>query len=326
MSVSSAWHTPDGHPMWQESMAFVFFDESTRAAGTAAFGTFVNRGSGLTWLGCLAAATDGVGGDAVVFQRSRNGLPLTDADRRPDRLGAGALHWEVVAPGHGVLVGADDGVDVRLEFRDLYPPTSWQEIDAGALDTLAAGHVECTARVAGEIALGDREVSVDGWGHRDHSWGPRVTDIVRNHRWVAGTCGPGLSFSAEALHLVDGTIATMGFVARGDEITRARDVENLVTFDHDGLTPRRFESRIGLETGEEVTIESEEMLVCLYNHREGLVAIDALAKVRCGASTGFADLNLIANPLGGSDRPSRLLGGTLEDGLSAVARRTMARP
>ncbi len=110
----------------------------------------------------------------------------------------------------------------------------------------------------------------------------------------------------------------MGFVARRGEITRALEVENLVTFDHDGLTPRRFASRMSLDTGEVITIASDELLACLYNHREGLVAIDALATVRCGDREGFADLNVIANPLGGTDRPSVLLGGTLEDGLSSI--------
>ncbi len=220
-----------------------------------------------------------------------------------------------------MLVGADDGLELRLELTDLHDPTSWHDVADGALDTLAAGHVECATRVVGEVVLHGRRVGVDGWGYRDHSWGPRDTTIVRNHRWVAGSCGPELSFSAEALHLVDGTIVTMGFVARRGEITRAREVENLVTFDHDGLTPRHFESRMSLETGEVITIASDELLACLYNHRDGLVAIDALATVRCGHLEGFADLNLIANPLGGAERPSLLLGGTLDDGFSSVPAR-----
>ena len=110
----------------------------------------------------------------------------------------------------------------------------------------------------------------------------------------------------------------MGFVARDGVVARAQQIENLVTLDHDGLTPRRFESRVTLDDGEHVVIESDEILVCLYNHRDPLVAIDAIARVRCGALTGFADLNLIANPLGGTRPPSRLLGGSLEDGVRRV--------
>jgi hypothetical protein len=33
---------------------------------------------------------------------------------------------------------------------------------------------------------------------------------------------------------------------------------------------------------------------------------------------GFADLNLIANPQAGTAEPSRLLGGTLSDGLTRL--------
>lgn len=67
------------------------------------------------------------------------------------------------------------------------------------------------------------------------------------------------------------------------------------------------------------------MLVCLYNRREVLVVIDALATARCGAYTGFADLNLIANPLGDTGRSSRLLEGTLENGLSVAPGHTGVR-
>lgn len=67
------------------------------------------------------------------------------------------------------------------------------------------------------------------------------------------------------------------------------------------------------------------MLVCLYNRRKGLVVIDALATARCGAYRGFADLNLIANPLDGTDRLSRLLEGTLEGGLSVAPEHTGVR-
>jgi hypothetical protein len=140
---------------------------------------------------------------------------------------------------------------------------------------------------------------------------------VRNHRWVAGSCGPRLGFSTEALHLADGTVVTMGFVARDGVVVRSTEVSTLVTLDHDGLTPRRFESRVRLETGEELTITSEEILVCLFNHRDPLVAIDAVARVRCGDLVGFADLNMIANPQAGTSLPSRLLGGSLEDGVRA---------
>lgn len=305
-------HRPGDDPRWQESMAFVFGDERAGVGGTAAFGTFTGTGTGLTWLGLWAGS-----GPVTILQRSRGDLPLQPDDRGDDRLGAGTVHYERLGPGRGRLDAVDPDAEAHLEFRDFYPPAAWGH-DAGPLDRLAAGHVECSAAVTGEIVVGGRRLEVDGLGHRDHSWGPRATEIVRNHRWVAGTCGPELGFSLEALHLADGTVVTMGFVAREGDVTQAGSVENLVTLDHDGLTPRRYESRVVLVTGEELTIVSEHIHACLYNRRGALVAVDALARVRAGSHTGIADLNLIANPHAGTAPPSRLLGGTLDDGLSTL--------
>ena len=143
MTEPSVCHVPGEHPMWQESMAFVFCDEHEARCGTAAFGTFVNRGAGLSWLG-LARGEPG----AAVFQRSRNDVPLTGDDRRADRLGVAGVHWEPSGPGRGVLTAVDDDARVELEFTDWYPPASWHAVD-GSLDTLAAGHVECSGRVDG---------------------------------------------------------------------------------------------------------------------------------------------------------------------------------
>jgi hypothetical protein len=305
-------HRPGDDPRWQESMAFIFGDERAGVGGTAAFGTFTGAGIGLTWLGLWAGVDP-----TAVFQRSRGDLPLQPDDRGDDRLGAGAVHYERLGPGWGRLDAVDTDAAAHLEFRDFYPLAAWGH-DAGPLDRLAAGHLECSGAVTGEIVLGGRRVAVDGLGHRDHSWGPRATEIIRNHRWVAGTCGPELGFSLEALHLADGTIVSMGFVARDGNVTHAASVENLVTLDHDGLTPRGYESHVVLVTGEELTIASEYIHACLYNHRGALVAVDALARVRVGSHIGIADLNLIVNPHAGTAPPSRLLGGTLDDGLSTL--------
>lgn len=293
-------------------MALLFRDDDAGVGGTLAFGAFVNQGNGINWVGLY--------GEDFRFQRSRVDLPLVDGDRSDADLGVGDVHWHQLERGRGQLTGSDgtETVAVDLEFTDLYPAMSWHEDAGGALADLGAGHVETSCTVMGVVTVEGTEMQVRGLGHRDQSWGPRTLDIVRNHRWVAGTCGPALSFSLEVLHLADGSINTFGFVVRDGERARVRDLEVLVTLDHDGLSPRRYQADVTLASGEQLTLVSETIHAVLYNHRGPLTAIDALATIRVGGLTGTGDLNLIANPLNGTDRPSALVAGSVDDGLRRV--------
>jgi hypothetical protein len=311
-SAGSLCHSPGEHPLWQESMAVLFHDDDAGVGGTLAFGTFVNRGNGINWVGLYGERPR-----PFRFQRSRVDLPLIDGDRDDNALGVGDVHWTQLAPGRGRLTGSGgtDEVAVDLELTDLYPLMSWHDGDVGALADLGAGHVETSCTVEGIVTVDGTEIAVRGLGHRDQSWGPRTLDVVRNHRWVAGTCGPALSFSLEVLHLADGSINTFGFVVRDGERSSVADLEILVTLDHDGLSPRGYEANVTLASGEELTVASERIHTVLYNHRGTLTAIDAPATVRAGGLTGTADLNLIANPLNGADPPTALLGGSVDDGL-----------
>ena len=290
-------------------MALLFRDDVKGVGGTLAFGTFVNKGDGINWVGLY--------GPGFRFQRSRIDLPLLDSDRGRTTLGVGDVRWIQLAPGRGHLSGTDgtETVAVDLEFTDFYPLTSWHEGDVGALADLGAGHVETSCTVEGVVTVAGATTQVRGLGHRDQSWGPRTLDIVRNHRWVAGTCGPALSFSLEVLHIADGPINTFGYVVRDGERATVADLEILVTVDHAGLTPRAYEANGTLSSGEQLTLVSETIHAVLFNHRGPLTAVDALATIRCDGLTGTGDLNIIANPLNGSARPTALVGGSVDDGL-----------
>lgn len=290
-------------------MALLFRDDLARVGGTLAFGTFVNQGNGINWVGMY--------GEHFTFQRSRIELPLVDGDRSDTTLGVGDVHWQQLEPGRGRLTGTDgtETVAVDLEFTDLYEPLSWHEGDGGALADLGAGHVETSCTVSGVVTVEGKEIAIAGLGHRDQSWGPRTLDILRNHRWVAGTCGPALSFSLEVLHVAGAPVQTFGFIVRDGERASIADLEILVTVDHDGLTPRGYTANVTLTSGEQLSLVSETIHAVLYNHRGPLTAIDALATVRCNGLSGMGDLNIITNPLAGEARPTVLLGGSVDDGL-----------
>lgn len=53
------------------------------------------------------------------------------------------------------------------------------------------GHFNQHVRSVGSIRVGDEEWAVDGFGWRDHSWGPRLWQNIHWYRLVTFNCGPG---------------------------------------------------------------------------------------------------------------------------------------
>ena len=315
MAANDVVHEPGEDPAWQESMALHVLDPETQAGAVVAFGTFPGwaSGEGLTWAAAVVP-------DAGTFQRSTNAIPLQDGDRRGPRLGVGSVHWTQLAEGRGRLEVVDAPVVIDLEFTDLHPQVSWFPADApsAALAALAHGHVEASCLVSGTITVEGASVMLDGvYGHRDQSWGPRRLELARNHRWLAGTCGPGLSFSLDNLVTADGRVSTFGYIVRDGLVERLVDAEIVVGLAPDCITPRSCAVEVATEAGTHLVIETTEALTSFLNQRRYLdrdgtfTATDTLFRVRCGELEGIADLNLTVNPLAGFAPPVAFMGGAL---------------
>lgn len=315
MAVNDVIHVPGDDPAWQESMALHVLDSGIAAGAVVAIGTFPNwtAGHGLSWV----AATMPSG---VRFQRSTNDVPLKDDDRRGPRLGAAGVHWTQLTEGRGRLEVVDSPVVIDLEFTDLHPQASWFPADgsSGALAGLAHGHVEASCVVSGTITVAGESVVLDrALGHRDQSWGPRRLESARNHRWLAGTCGPGLSFSLDNLVTADGRVSTFGYVVRDGLVERLVDAEIVVGLAPDCITPRTCVVEVLTDARSQLVIESSEAVASFLNLRTYLdtdgtfTATDTLFRVRCGDLTGIADLNLTVNPSAGVSPPVAFVGGAL---------------
>src|SRR5581483_4619801 len=237
-------------------------------------------------------------------------------------LGAAGVHWTQLTEGRGRLEVVDAPAVIDLEFTDLHPQTSWFPADGspGALAGLAHGHVEASCVVSGTITVGNESVMLDqALGHRDQSWGPRRLESARNHRWLAGTCGPGLSFSLDNLITADGRVSTFGYVARDGLVERLVDAEIVVGLAPDCITPRGCAVEVLTDAGSQLVIESTEAVASFVNRRMFLesdgtfTATDTLFRVRSGDLEGIADLNLTVNPSAGVSPPVAFTGGTLVD-------------
>jgi hypothetical protein len=266
---------PQAHPLHQESFEVHALDPATGAGFVCATGRFPDRM--VTW----AAVT--TGGGAYV-ERSRDG-----ADEQRVTFAGGLLRIE------------EEGASVEVEVEDLHAETAWR---AGVED-LAHGHVETSCHVTGVVRVGDREVRLEGaLGHRDRSWGPRDLTVCRNHRWLAGTCGPELCFSLDNLVLEGGVALALGYVVRSGEVDLVESADIVVATGPDCLTPRSVEARAVCASGRELVVRTTRGHQTFLDVREGwFTATDRLFEVEAEGRVGIADLNLTVNPQAGRTPP-----------------------
>jgi hypothetical protein len=78
----------------------------------------------------------------------------------------------------------------------------------------ARGHYEQHVGARGVIRVGDQEWELDGYGLRDHSWGPRFWQAPWWYRWLTANFGPDFGFVVSIIASRDGGRRYGGMVLR----------------------------------------------------------------------------------------------------------------
>lgn len=180
---------------------------------------------GYTWVdafGAAGAAGIAFGADmAPVFER---------LDDEPTAEGVTFADWKV-----GAIHVTHDGEDreariayageklaMDLAFTPMGPAYAYTSHPDAFPAFFADERLEQGGRVTGSVRIGDREMQIDAFAHRDHSWGARDWGTVSHYKW--------LNFLAEdtSIHLMDlqfrGSGVLRGYVFRdgvASEITAA---------------------------------------------------------------------------------------------------------
>jgi len=79
-------------------------------------------------------------------------------------------------------------------------------------EEFAKGHYEQLIAGKGSIRVGDDEWEIDGYGLRDHSWGPRYWQAPWYYRWLTANFGDKFGFMASRVARRDGDGTRGGFV------------------------------------------------------------------------------------------------------------------
>lgn len=306
-------HELTDEPTFNESMYFNVVDPSQEVGAFFRLGNRANEGKG-EMTTCVYLPDGRV---AFMFQR-----PEVHTN---DAFDAAGMRFEVVQPFVELKVSYDGPViildepllmahprraftespsteaHVALTYRAASPPFGGEPTKTRERpgEEFARGHYEQLVGAKGEITVGDEHFEVDGWGLRDHSWGPRTWQAPWYYRWLVGCGGQDVGFMVSRIARRESEGVRAGFVWDGNTVHIARHCTVATTWEgadsyHRAVhaTMSTYQLGQGSEGDREWELNGEvRNLIPLRNRRDGLVT---------RISEGLTDWTL--TPAGGESR------------------------
>ena len=107
-------------------------------------------------------------------------------------------------------------------------------------EEFAKGHYEQLVEATGTIRVGDREWEMNGYGLRDHSWGPRYWQAPWYYRWLTANFGRDRGFMASRVARKEGAGTRGGFVWEDGKLHLCDHVELSTDFQGDDTYHQRI--------------------------------------------------------------------------------------
>ena len=247
-------HELGPEPTFNESMYFNVYDPAVLLGGFFRLGNRANEGTGEMTV-CLYLPDGRVG---FMFKRPEV--------RTNDAFDAAGMRFHVVEPFEELQVGYEGKVvmlddplqmaDPRkaftenpyVEARVALTYTRVSDMFGGEPDEpherpgeeFARGHYEQLVRGKGTIEVGDESWPVDGYGLRDHSWGPRTWQAPWYYRWLTANIDGDAGFMASRIARRDSEGTRGGFVWEDGRMHLCDHVEVSTTWEGDD----RYHDRI----------------------------------------------------------------------------------
>jgi hypothetical protein len=302
-------HPVGDDPWWQESVFLTWWDHKNGVGGFHRIGHEPRAGEGgmaTSWIGIFTQ-------DGLRY-RQHLYVPLRAGDRGTDTFRCSDAHAMRHDGRNAIWTIEDPDCRMHLEAGDYTPRFDLFQAGGTVTDDFAPGHFEAGGPIRGTLQLGDRRYEINGICYRDHSWGRREWSTLLSHRWIAGSCGPALTFNAASWHGTDGSLRSFGIVARDGRIDRA-DVDILVYMEIDACTHRGGRLTLNLHSGERIVLEPTPVDGAVTLHHN-IACVDQLCLVDYNGHQGFCDFEITTNPRAGSGPIRSALRATMESGLS----------
>jgi hypothetical protein len=169
---------------------------------------------------------------------------------------------------------------------------SREESERPVEEQFASAHYEQHMRVRGSLRLDDESFSIDGFGLRDHSWGPRYWQAIHRYEWLTLNFGEdfGAMVSIIQRDPQGKSVQRGGVVVRGEEIDRIVEAELDADYETNGLYHRTVRARVKTEKGERLEFDGKVLgFVPLRNRRAGHVTHigEGMTEWSCGERKGY---------------------------------------
>ncbi|MCP4003326.1 MAG: hypothetical protein GY725_03945 [bacterium] len=299
------------HPLgpeenFNESMYFNFFDPEQSIGGFIRLGNRANEGN--AEMTVTIYLEDG----RVLFMFKRPQIDHNDA------FDAGGVRFEVIEPAQklrtvyeGSVIDLKDPSQmadpkkaftenprrkVKLDLiHDAVGPMyggakSKKESDRPAEEQFGAAHYEQHMAVTGTLEIEDQTWTINGYGLRDHSWGPRYWQAIESYEWLTLNFGPDLGGMVSIVRRGPDKSHLGGVIVRGDEIDPITEAEIEAEYEDNGLFHRTVTARIKTASGEELQIHGDvKGFIPLRNRRDGMTTHigEGMTEWRMGDRVGY---------------------------------------
>ena len=286
-------HEAGAEPLWGESYYLDFVDDEGEIGGYLRIGYYPNLGVEWWTASIVEAGIQSV--MSVSYDAPMTPLPALES------VGPGyEATMEVTVPLQQMRVAVTASAESFADPRDIYrggagAPTTMGMDLAWSTDGVPY-HYEVTTRyeipcrVAGEILIGDRRITIQGQGQRDHSWGVRDW-WAQGWCWSAARLEDGTRIHATDVRFESMNVA-LGYLQPGDGtlevVTVAQVTEDL---GDEGLPTK---GRAVLNDGAiDVTIEPLGFGPLLLTSAEGAVSRFPRAMARFTELSGRSGLGWV---------------------------------
>lgn len=304
---------------WNESQWFWWCDPTQRISGFHRIAHQPNRKNAHIW----NAIIDDTG---RYTRRVSSEVNFSDDMRADGRYSVEGLSFRHLEQGGLAVQAEQDGVQLDLQFEDLYRAVSFDEVvskeEAHALESESStGHIEVAGKVSGTLKVGDRTIEVAGHGHRDHSWGPRDVASIQCSTWSNGTIGDEFSFFVVAGTLHGRTPQKLGFVVEQGKVTPVSNWELYPWMDIDGVTYVHVSGYLETADGRRFDLEFSDLMgSTIVKLDEWIGCETAFYLTVDGERTGVACMERAINPCAGARMPSPAINAIYEDGVGQYRR------
>ena len=165
-----------------------------------------------------------------------------------------------------------------------------EEEKLAAENQFAKAHYEQHMAVKGEIEVEGEVVPIEGFGLRDHSWGPRHWQAIESYEWLTMNFGPDFGAMVSIVRRDADHQKRGGVILRDGELDFIVDADVRGEFEDNGLYHNAVAVDVTTASGEKLQIAGEvKGFIPLRNRREGLVTHigEGMTEWRCGDRTGY---------------------------------------